>query len=72
MKKLITVLAIATFAFTYAQETPKKACCEGKDKKECKTEDKKSTSATDAKDHKDCKGHRDEKKAKKETAKNAS
>jgi hypothetical protein len=42
MKKIISVLAIILFTFNFAQETPKGACCAGKDKKECSTKDKKA------------------------------
>ena len=63
MKKIISVLAITAFTFGFAQETPKKSCCAGKDKKECKMEDKKVAKACDMKDHKDCKGACDSKKA---------
>lgn len=45
MKKIISVLAIGLFAFTYAQEKPKESgCCAGKDKKECSVKDKKACS----------------------------
>ena len=36
-----------------SQETPTKDCCAGKDKKECKMEDKMAKNS-DMKDHKDC------------------
>ncbi len=55
MKKIISVLAVAAFTFGYAQETPKKSCCAGKDVKECKMGDKKMAKACDMKGHKDCK-----------------
>ncbi|MGN7863055.1 hypothetical protein [Chryseobacterium sp. 22458] len=52
MKKIISVLAIGLFTFSYAQEKPKEGgCCAGKDKKECSVKDKKS--CTDG-HHKDC------------------
>ena len=58
MKKIISVLAVAAFTFGFAQETPKKSCCAGKDAKSCKMDSKKKTAkACDMKDHKDCKGH---------------
>ena len=47
MKKLIFALALCTFTFGLAQETPKKACCSDKDKKEC--HDKKEVSSKDKK-----------------------
>lgn len=52
MKKLLAVLALSAFTISFAQETPKKACCahKDKDKKECTTKDKK-----DKTEHKDCK-----------------
>ena len=59
MKKLISVLAITAFTFAYSQETPKKSCCAGKDKKECKMDDKKMAKTCDMKDHKDCKDKKD-------------
>jgi len=55
MKKLMSVLAITAFTFAYSQETPKKACCAGKDKKECKMDSKKTAKTCDMKDHKNCK-----------------
>jgi hypothetical protein len=52
MKKVISILAIGLFTFSYAQEKPKEGgCCAGKDKKECSIKDKKA--CTDA-HHKDC------------------
>jgi len=60
MKKIISVLAITLFTFNFAQETPKGACCAGKDKKECSTKDKKAFG-----DHKNC-------DAKHKTAENSS
>ena len=63
MKKIISVLAITAFTFGFAQETPKKSCCAGKYKKECKMDDKKVAKACNMKDHKDCKGSYDSKKA---------
>ena len=69
MKKLISVLAIAAFTVAYAQETPKKSCCAGKDKKECKMDGKKTAKNCDMKDHKDCKV--DHSKEKKQEAKKA-
>lgn len=67
MKKIISVLAITAFTFAYSQETPKKDCCAGKDKKECKMDGKKTTKTCDMKDHKDCKTDhsKDKKEAKK-------
>lgn len=45
MKKLISILAIGLFTFSYAQEKPKEGgCCAGKDKKECSVKDKKACS----------------------------
>lgn len=70
MKKIISVLAVATFTFGFAQETPKKSCCAGKDAKECKMDTKKTAKSCDMKNHKDCKMHTDA-KAKKVTAKKA-
>ena len=61
MNKIISVLAITAFTFGFAQETPKKSCCAGKDKKECKMDDKKVAKACNMKDHKDCKGSCDSK-----------
>ncbi|KIA90433.1 hypothetical protein [Kaistella jeonii] len=55
MKKIISVLAITACTFAYSQETPKKDCCAGKDKKECSMEGKKTSKGCDMKDHKDCK-----------------
>ena len=69
MKKLISVLAIAAFTVVYAQEAPKKSCCAGKDKKECKMNGKKTAINCDMKDHKDCKV--DHSKEKKQEAKKA-
>ena len=64
MKKIISVLAITAFTFGLAQEAPKKSCCAGKDKKECKMDGKKTAKNCDMKDHKDCKvDHSKEKKA---------
>lgn len=54
MRKIISVLAVALFTFSYAQETPKKSCCSGKDAKEC-TKKKKTAKACTTKDHKNCK-----------------
>jgi hypothetical protein len=52
MKKLISILAIGLFTFSYAQEKPKEGgCCAGKDKKECSVKDKKACSDTH---HKGC------------------
>lgn len=52
MKKIISILAIGLFAFSYAQETPKQgSCCAGKDKKECSVKDKKACSDAH---HKNC------------------
>ena len=68
MKKIISVLAIAAFTLNFAQETPKKSCCAGKDKKECKMDGKKTAKTCDMKDHKNCKGdckEKDKKDAKK-------
>ncbi|UOE42400.1 hypothetical protein MTP09_07145 [Chryseobacterium suipulveris] len=70
MKKFISVLAITVFTIGFAQEAPKKACCAGKDKKECKMDNKKTAKACDMKGHKDCKNSCDA-KAKKEDAKKA-
>jgi hypothetical protein len=50
MKKIVSVLAIALFTLNFAQETPKGACCAGKDKKECSVKDKKACGDH----HKDC------------------
>ena len=55
MKKIISVLALIAFTFAYSQETPKKDCCAGTDKKECKMDRKKMAKSCDMKDHKDCK-----------------
>lgn len=55
MKKLISIIAICTFTVAVAQETPKKDCCAGKDKKECKMDGKKMAKTCDMKDHQDCK-----------------
>lgn len=45
MKKLISILAIGLFTFSYAQEKQKEGgCCAGKDKKECSVKDKKACS----------------------------
>lgn len=45
MKKIISILAIGLFTFSYAQEKPKEGgCCAGKDKKECSVKDKKACS----------------------------
>ncbi|SEF66919.1 hypothetical protein SAMN05421847_0589 [Halpernia humi] len=59
MKKIISILAISAFTFTYAQETPKKTCCAGKDKKECKMDEKKMAKSNNSKacktKMKDCK-----------------
>ncbi|MDQ0475831.1 MULTISPECIES: hypothetical protein [Chryseobacterium] len=68
MKKVISVLAITIFTLGFAQEAPKKACCSGKDKKECKMGDKKDNKACTMKDHKDCKGTCDMKKEEKKKA----
>lgn len=69
MKKIVSVLAITAFTFGFAQETPKKSCCAGKDAKECKMDGKKTAKACDMKDHKDCKmDHSTEKKAAKKMA----
>ncbi|MBW8361367.1 MAG: hypothetical protein K0M56_04175 [Kaistella sp.] len=69
MKKIISVLAITAFTLNFAQETPKKSCCAGKDAKECKMDGKKTAKACDMKNHKDCK--MDHSKVKKTTAKKA-
>ncbi|WP_304344789.1 hypothetical protein [Chryseobacterium koreense] len=69
MKKIISILAIAAFTASFAQEAPKKDCCAGKDKKECKMDSKKNAKACDMKDHKDCKMNAS--KEKKEEAKKA-
>lgn len=61
MKKIISVLAVTAFTFGFAQETPKKTCCAGKDAKECKMDAKKTAKACDMKNHKDCKMHTDAK-----------
>ncbi len=50
MKKIISVLALAAFTFGMAQETPKKDCCAGKGKKECKMSHKKDSAVS----KKDC------------------
>lgn len=56
MKKVFSVLAIAAFSLTFAQETPKKSCCAtSNSKKECKMGDKKMAKSCDMKDHKNCK-----------------
>ena len=69
MKKIVSVLAITAFTFGFAQETPKKSCCAGKDAKECKMDGKKTAKACDMKDHKDCKmDHSTEKKVAKKMA----
>ncbi|TXF74951.1 hypothetical protein [Chryseobacterium sp.] len=69
MKKIISVLAITAFTMTFAQETPKKSCCAGKDAKECKMDGKKTAKSCDMKNHKDCK--MDHSKMRKMTAKKA-
>jgi hypothetical protein len=63
MRKIISFFAVTVFTFGFAQESPKKSCCAGKDKKECKKEDKKTAKACAMKDHKDCKGSCTEKKS---------
>lgn len=64
MKKLIAILAVSVFTLGMAQETPKKACCAGKDKKECSTKDKKACKTMkDCKDKKSCDTKVKEKKA---------
>ncbi|MGZ5209694.1 MAG: hypothetical protein ACXWB4_06040 [Kaistella sp.] len=69
MKKIFSVLAITAFTLGFAQETPKKSCCAGKDAKECKMDAKKTAKTCDMKDHKDCKmEHSPEKKATKKVA----
>lgn len=69
MKKIFSVLAISAFTLGFAQETPKKSCCAGKDAKECKMDAKKTVQNCDMKNHKDCKGdHSAEKKATKKAA----
>lgn len=70
MKKMITVLAVTAFTFGFAQVAPKKSCCAGKDAKECKMGDKKTSKACTMKGHKDCKTSCDA-KAKKTVVKNA-
>jgi hypothetical protein len=73
MKKLISVLAITAFVFGFAQETPKKSCCSGKEAKECKTDDKKSAKECGNKEEKSCcKAAAVETKTKKEDEKKAS
>lgn len=52
---MISILALTAFTFAFSQETPKKDCCAGKDKKECKMDSKKMAKSCDMKDHKDCK-----------------
>lgn len=47
MKKLVLTIAVCAFTFGLAQETPKKACCSDKEKKEC--HDKKEASSKDKK-----------------------
>ncbi len=69
MKKIISILAITAFTFCFAQEAPKKSCCAGKEKKECKMDGKKSAKACDMKDHKNCKGNCDAKAKKQEDKK---
>ncbi|WP_417431547.1 hypothetical protein [Halpernia sp.] len=49
MKKIISILALSAFTFTFAQQTPKKDCCVGKDKKECKMDNKKMAKTSDTK-----------------------
>lgn len=69
MKKIFSVLAITAFTLGFAQETPKKSCCAGKDAKECKMDAKKTAKTCDMKDHKGCKmEHFPEKKATKKVA----
>ncbi|MBU4539150.1 MAG: hypothetical protein L6264_04770 [Weeksellaceae bacterium] len=69
MKKIISVLALTAFTFSFAQEAPKKACCTGKDAKECKMDAKKTAQSCDMKNHKDCKmDHSKDKKAAKKIA----
>ena len=59
MKKFLAMAAITAFTFGMAQETPKKSCCAGKDKKECSSKDKKACAnkdkkSCDSKDKKAC------------------
>ena len=69
MKKIFSVLAISATTLGFAQETPKKSCCAGKDKKECKMDGNKTAKSCDMKDHKDCKmDHSTDKKAAKKVA----
>lgn len=69
MKKIISVLAISASTLGFAQETPKKPCCAGKDAKECKMDGKKTAQNCDLKNHKDCKmNHSKENKAAKKFA----
>ena len=68
MKKIISILAVSIFTLTFAQETPKKACCSGKMAKDCKMDAKKTAKSCDMKDHKNCKmdcKEKDKKDAKK-------
>ncbi len=53
MKKVFSVLAIAAFSLTFAQQTPKKSCC-ADSKKHCNMGEKKTAKACDMKDHKNC------------------
>jgi len=69
MKKIISILAVSMFTLTFAQETPKKACCSGKMAKDCKMDAKKTAKSCDMKDHKDCKmDHSKDKKESKKVA----
>lgn len=69
MKKILSILAMAAFTATFAQEAPKKSCCAGKDAKECKMGEKKTAKNCDMTHHKDCKiDHSKEKKQAKKIA----
>jgi hypothetical protein len=68
MKKIFLTIALAIFSVGFSQETPKKACCAGKDKKECATKDKKECSDKEkkecsGKDKKECKTDANAKKS---------
>jgi hypothetical protein len=71
MKKILSVIAFTAFTVAFAQETPKKDCCAGKDKKECKMDDKKMAKTCDMKDHKNCKMDKKDCKEKKASKKAA-
>jgi hypothetical protein len=63
MKKLFAIVTVSVFTLGIAQNTPKKDCCAGKDKKECKMDGKKTAKACNMKDNKDCKATKAKKSA---------